>query len=78
VYTLLEVMEMVMDYKVSKPEWMFDINEPLVAQVGGDPLGANPECDSLPPKPAAVSDQEMRGSMLPFTFLNKLPTLSCV
>jgi hypothetical protein len=40
VYTLLEVMEMVLDYMVSKKERMFDITEPLVAQVGGDPLGA--------------------------------------
>jgi hypothetical protein len=40
VYTLLEVMEMVMDYMVFKRERMFDINEPLVAQVSGDPLGA--------------------------------------
>jgi hypothetical protein len=40
VYTLLEVMEVVLDYMVSRKERMFDITEPLVAQVGGDLLGA--------------------------------------
>jgi hypothetical protein len=40
VYTLSEVMEMVLDYMVSKKERMFDITEPLVAWVGGGPLGA--------------------------------------
>jgi hypothetical protein len=40
VYFFSEVMEMVLDYMVSKRERMFDITEPLVAWVGGDPLGA--------------------------------------
>jgi hypothetical protein len=40
VYFFSEVMEMVLDYMVSKRERMFDITEPLVASVGGDPLGA--------------------------------------
>jgi hypothetical protein len=38
VYFFSEVMEMVLDYMVSKRERMFDITEPLVAWVGGDPL----------------------------------------
>jgi hypothetical protein len=40
VYFFSEVMEMVLDYMVSKRERMFDITEPLVAWVRGDPLGA--------------------------------------
>jgi hypothetical protein len=40
VYFFSEVMEMVLDYMVSKRERMFDITEPLVAWVSGDPLGA--------------------------------------
>jgi hypothetical protein len=40
VYFFSEVMEMVLDYMVSKKERVFDITEPLVAWVGGDPLGA--------------------------------------
>jgi hypothetical protein len=40
VYFFSEVMEMVLDYMVLKKERVFDITEPLVAWVGGDPLGA--------------------------------------
>jgi hypothetical protein len=40
VYFFSEVMEMVLDYMVSKKERIFDITEPLVAWVGGGPLGA--------------------------------------
>jgi hypothetical protein len=40
VYFFSEVMEMVLDYMVTKKERMFGITEPLVAWVGGDPLGA--------------------------------------
>jgi hypothetical protein len=40
VYLFSEVMEMVLDYMVCKRERMFDITEPLVAWVRGDPLGA--------------------------------------
>jgi hypothetical protein len=40
VYTFSEVMEMVLDYMVSKKERIFAITEPLVAWVGKDPLGA--------------------------------------
>jgi hypothetical protein len=40
VYFFSEVMEMVLDYMVSKKDRVFEITEPLVAWVGGDPLGA--------------------------------------